>query len=125
MIAILIKSTLIQMYCTMSLGLTSVASSCHKIPSRRNSRTSHYQTTEPPLPAKKRSRGGLISQQQMHMKIISTCPSRPVKDCNSFPTEAIYDCLPKPRPCLSDRQIRFNEIYDEPRRLFPSRYDFI
>ena len=37
-------------------------------------------------------------------------------------TEAIYDSLPKPRPCLTEEQIRFNEIYDIPRRLMvPNR----
>ena len=38
-------------------------------------------------------------------------------------TEALYDCLPKPRSCLTEEQIRFNEIYDIPRRLAVPPWD--
>lgn len=79
-----------------------------------------------PLP-KKRSQG-------QSLKNVKRPPKPAYEDINSYGqhsddastgpllTEAIYDSLPKPRPCLTEQQIRFNEIYDIPRRLMvPNR----
>ena len=62
----------------------------------------------PSLPAKKRqarSRNGRDGLQVL--------PSQPPAVLD----EAIYDCLPKPRSMLSDKQLQYNQIYDVPRNL--------
>lgn len=39
-------------------------------------------------------------------------------------SEALYDCLPTPRPCLTQQQMQYNAIYDVPRNLVvPQRFD--
>ena len=41
----------------------------------------------------------------------------PADEIYPLECEAIYDCLPKPRSCLTHEQIQYNEIYDVPRSL--------
>ena len=90
------------------LGLTSAAAaaSCHKRVSSAATSISN-KNQEPPLPSKKRPRGPTLQMPCNNISKISLQDD----------TEALYDCLPKPRPCLTEEQIRFNEIYDVPRRL--------
>lgn len=65
----------------------------HRMQNGNNGKRSH----KPPLPSKKRPHGEEALQVANN--------------------EAIYDCLPAPRSCLTDRQIQYNVIYDEPRKL--------
>ena len=54
--------------------------------------------------------------------VVSNCSSSNASSYQSLAaSEAIYDCLPKPRSCLTDDQIKFNEIYDVPRKLLASQ----
>ena len=62
---------------------------------------------KPSLPSKKRPRARLAAPQ------VQSAAALEEQQCY----EAIYDCLPTPRSCLNEEQIRFNEIYDVPRNL--------
>ena len=99
------------------LGLTSAAAaaSCHSRVVSCATTSVPNKSQEPPLPSKKRQRCPTILQ--MPCNNISTKISNHLQDDTTTTTEALYDCLPKPRPCLTEEQIRFNEIYDVPRRL--------
>jgi hypothetical protein len=68
-------------------------------------------TTEPLLPTKKRPVAATCRVPTVNSQVNGGSPG------HSLQQETVYDCLPRPRPCLTDDQIRFNEIYDVPRKL--------
>ena len=53
-------------------------------------------------------------------KPFETC--EPIRgDSQASFCEGIYDSVPKPRSCLSQKQLEYNQIYDVPRRLIGTR----
>ena len=68
----------------------------------------------PLLPDKKRPR----SKDTAQVPKSTTMQGSPeYVNTSVLESEAIYDCLPKPRSCLTHEQIQYNEIYDVPRSL--------
>lgn len=82
----------------------------------------HHQMKAPPiplLPEKRRSKS-----REAVLERASTGPQ------GNLTNEALYDCLPRPRPCLTEQQMQYNAIYDVPRNLVvpsssSSRFDDI
>lgn len=80
-------------------------------------------THVPQLPDKKRPRSKDTAEVPK-----STSSQRPPElatatASHALESEALYDCLPKPRSCLTHEQIQYNEIYDVPRSLLIPKSD--